>query len=314
MVDFSALLIIISSIRYNRDIANGAQNIGVLRYFRTIGDIFMSLFAHRSTRRYSWILPLIASLGAWGGTLFLVLDREPTEHMQAAVPLAEELVSEPDAPPLSPIEYRNVALSYRNKGDTTFNYLASPEARGDVLAFYSALIHSEEIATIILQEAERYGLSPSLAVALAWEESRFVPTAVNRNRTSIDRGLFQLNNRSFPQLAEEDFFDLETNVKHGLAHLKWCLDHAGNEVSGLAMYNAGTTRVRKNTTPQKTLNYVHRILSFKDGIDELFEEEMRHAWYLMADGSVRSVAPVQVELVATVRERPKGIFRYRDID
>lgn len=39
MVDFSALLIIISSIRYNRDIANGAQNIVVLRYFRTIGDI-----------------------------------------------------------------------------------------------------------------------------------------------------------------------------------------------------------------------------------------------------------------------------------
>ena len=274
----------------------------------------MSWSDNSRVQRFGWLFALLISLGAWAGTLVLVNDREPTASALVVAPLAEEVDTDPEILPLSPVEYRNVALSYRDKGDTTFNYLASPEARGDVLAFYAALIHSEEIASIIIQESERYALSPSLAVALAWEESRFVPTAVNRNRTSIDRGLFQLNNRSFPQLSEEEFFDLETNVKHGIAHLKWCLDHAGNEVSGLAMYNAGTSRVRKNTTPQKTLDYVHRILSFKNGIDELFEEEMRHSWYLMADGSVRSVAPVQVDLVAAVRERPRGLFRSRDID
>lgn len=99
--------------------------------------------------------------------------------------------------------------------------------------------------------------------------------AVNKNKNaSIDRGLFQLNNRSFPQLAEEEFFDPAVSAKYGMAHLRFCLNVAGNEVSALAMYNAGTTKVRSNNTPQSTLNYVGKIMAYQEKLDRLFADEV----------------------------------------
>ena len=95
---------------------------------------------------------------------------------------------------------------------------------------------------------------------------------VNKNtNASIDRGLFQLNNNSFPDLIEEEYFDPYISAKYGLAHLRFCLDTAGNEVAALAMYNAGTRRVKIGETPQVTLNYVSKIMDYKDGLDDLFE-------------------------------------------
>ena len=71
-----------------------------------------------------------------------------------------------------------------------------------VIEFFTGICASREIAEVILTNAEIYDIPPALAVALAWEESRFDPAAVNtKNRDqSIDRGLFQLNDRSFPRL------------------------------------------------------------------------------------------------------------------
>ena len=59
-----------------------------------------------------------------------------------------------------------------------------------------------------------------------------------------------------------------------LKNLKFCLNTAGNEVSALAMYNAGTSRVRSNKTPQTTLNYVGSILAYQKMLDSLFEQEV----------------------------------------
>jgi soluble lytic murein transglycosylase-like protein len=86
----------------------------------------------------------------------------------------------------------------------------------------------------------------------------------------VDRGLFQLNSDSFPNLAEPDFFDPLVNAHYGLAHLRWCIDAGGSEIAGLAMYNAGTGRVRSGATPKVTLDYVSRILENRWKIEELF--------------------------------------------
>ena len=40
------------------------------------------------------------------------------------------------------------------------------------------------------------------------------------------------------------------------------------------MYNAGTNRVRKNQTPQMTLNYVSTIMNYKNGLNELFSVQI----------------------------------------
>jgi soluble lytic murein transglycosylase-like protein len=159
--------------------------------------------------------------------------------------------------------------------DRILTYYRSEANRCEVLAFFSALTQSEEIAASILDSADRFDIPPALAFALCWGESRFNPWAVNRanrNRTT-DRGLFQLNNESFPTLKEADFFDPRVNAYYGMAHLRWCLDSGGSEVAGLAMYNAGTNRVKEGATPRLTLDHVSRILEFRNGIEELFQIE-----------------------------------------
>jgi hypothetical protein len=149
-----------------------------------------------------------------------------------------------------------------------------PESRARVIKFFSGICASVEIVEAILANAELNGISPALAFALSWEESRFNPRAVNTGNHdgSIDRGLFQLNNRSFPRMEVRAFFDPEVNAKHGMSHLRYCLDTGGTEIAALAMYNAGTGRVRDSGTPKTTLDYVSRILENRQVIESEFLE------------------------------------------
>ena len=150
-----------------------------------------------------------------------------------------------------------------------------PLSRTAVEWFYFQITGSREVTQAIITEAEKNDIPLSLAFSLAHTESNFNTNATNRNaNSSIDRGLFQLNSNSFPELSEADFFDPFVSSRYGMAHLKFCLNTAGNEVSALAMYNAGTGRVRSNKTPQSTLNYVGKIMSYQKMLDQLFDEQV----------------------------------------
>jgi len=149
-----------------------------------------------------------------------------------------------------------------------------PELKDAVVSFFGELTGSLNVANAVLSNSAAFDIPPALAFALCWEESRYNPIAINRNRNeTIDRGLFQLNNRTFPDLTVSDFFDLDSNAQRGLSHLRWCLNNAGTEVAGLAMYNAGTTRVRSAGTPKNTLDYISRILKEQRRIEGLFLTE-----------------------------------------
>jgi soluble lytic murein transglycosylase-like protein len=211
-------------------------------------------------------------------TLGLNLFHRTTSHVTA--PPQEEAAEVPALYPPSWSARENAAyaaeiLESMDQPDRILYYYRNEANRLGVIAFFSALVQSEEIAASILVNADKFDIPPSLAFALCWGESRFNPQAVNRtnrNRT-IDRGLFQLNNESFPKLKEADFFNPGTNAYYGMAHLRWCLDSGGSEVAGLAMYNAGTNRVNAGTTPRHTLDHVSRILEFRNGIESLFQVE-----------------------------------------
>ncbi|MCL2764676.1 MAG: lytic transglycosylase domain-containing protein [Treponema sp.] len=167
--------------------------------------------------------------------------------------------------------------------DVVLEYYRNPEFRIWVIDFFTNICSNRDIAYTILNSADEFNIPPALAFALCWEESRFNPYAINRqNRNgSIDRGLFQLNNRSFPHLEVAAFFDIDTNVRHGVGYLRYCLDTGGNEISALAMYNAGAGRVRSTGAPHVTLNYTSRILENRRKIESRFhlrlirEEEVR---------------------------------------
>jgi hypothetical protein len=81
-----------------------------------------------------------------------------------------------------------------------------------------------------------------------------------------------LNNKSFPRLENHAFFSPDVNARHGMGHLRYCLDTGGTEIAALAMYNAGTGRVSSTGTPKATLDYVSRILENRLKIENRFRE------------------------------------------
>ncbi|MCR4742964.1 MAG: transglycosylase SLT domain-containing protein [Treponema sp.] len=172
--------------------------------------------------------------------------------------------------------YTEVSLTrYNNNTDDGLILYRQQISRVAVEWFYLQITGNKEVTQAILSEAEKNNIPLSLAFALAYTESGYRTNATNKNANlSIDRGLFQLNSNSFPELTEEDFFDPFVSAKYGMSHLKFCLSYAGNEVSALAMYNAGTNRVRSNKTPQTTLNYVGKIMSYQKMLDQLFSEQV----------------------------------------
>lgn len=161
------------------------------------------------------------------------------------------------------------------RGDDGLALYRQPSSKGAVEWFYLHVTGNRDVSMAILEEAEKNDIPLSLAFALAYTESRYNVRAVNKNtNASIDRGLFQLNNKSFPQLEEKEFFDPAISAKYGMSHLRFCLNLAGDEVTGLAMYNAGTNKVRSGRTPQITLNYVGKIKTYQEKLEKLFAEEV----------------------------------------
>ena len=181
------------------------------------------------------------------------------------------------------------------------------ETHGYVVDFFTEICPSREISTSILLHAEMFNISPALAFALAWEESRLNPLAVNnKNRDgSIDRGLFQLNNRSFPRLEVQAFFNPELNAFYGMSHLRYCLDTGGTEIAALAMYNAGTGRVRNSGTPKTTLDYISRILENRREIESHFLE--REIEFRQQSGGLPGISDTETERSRLVPLMPLGI-------
>ena len=175
----------------------------------------------------------------------------------------------------------NLVLGMTNGPDIILSTYRDPLFRDDVIAFFKEITGSIDVAKVVLLNASFFDISPALAFALSYEESRYNPRAfnVNHNETQ-DRGLFQLNSATFPQLSVDDFYNLEINAYHGLAHLRWCLNTAGTEVAGLAMYNAGSARVSSTGTPKNTLDYISRILNRQRSIEGLFLSEYSKIVYV----------------------------------
>ena len=167
-----------------------------------------------------------------------------------------------------------MVLNTEEKQDIILAAYKDPAYRDDVVAFFRDLTGSENVAEAVLSNAAALDVLPALAFSLCAEESNYKIRAFNKNlNNTVDRGLFQLNSATFPELSAEDFFDPGINAARGLSHLRWCLNTAGTEVAGLAMYNAGTTRVRAAGTPKSTLDYISRILKRQRKIEELFIAE-----------------------------------------
>lgn len=159
--------------------------------------------------------------------------------------------------------------------DKGLEYYRNPETRGAVEWFFIRITGRRNVAQAILSAANHENIPLTLAFALAYTESRYKPTARNTNvNGSIDRGLFQLNDRTFPQLSESDFFDPAISARYGMRHLRYCIGVGKDEYIGVAMYNAGVRRVKAGQTPASTKVYVRNIRRYRAILDAEFNREV----------------------------------------
>ncbi len=166
-----------------------------------------------------------------------------------------------------------LALETSDRADMVSARYRDPATRQLVLDFFADLTRSGVVAKAILDQSEAFNVPPSLAFALAHEESDYTVVCINRNRAhgSVDIGVFQLNTKTFPDKKVDYLMDPDNNIRLGVAHLSFCLDQGRTDVAALAMYNAGLTRVTKGGTPRSTLDYISRILAYRANLEALFE-------------------------------------------
>lgn len=117
-----------------------------------------------------------------------------------------------------------------------------------------------EIQQYIVSEANRLGIDPAIALAMAQQESNFNPNAVSGAGA---QGVMQLMPATARELGVSDPFDYRQNITGGLTYLKQQMERFPNSLNhALAAYNAGAGNVQKygGVPPfAETQNYVNRI-------------------------------------------------------
>ena len=114
---------------------------------------------------------------------------------------------------------------------------------------------------MVLDLTPEYKLDPDFVLAVIWAESRFRADALSPKGA---QGLMQLTPATAKRFAVEDPWNMELNVRGGMAYLQWLLAYfEGNVRLVLAAYNAGERAVERHggVPPYpETQGYVEKIM------------------------------------------------------
>ncbi len=113
-----------------------------------------------------------------------------------------------------------------------------------------------DIATLITQTANQYGVDPNIALAVAQRESQLNQ---NARGTSGEIGIFQLMPGTAAGLGV-DPYSITDNIRGGVMYLQQMFSKYGNWTTALAAYNAGPGNVDNGVIPKSTASYVDDIL------------------------------------------------------
>lgn len=99
---------------------------------------------------------------------------------------------------------------------------------------------ADEIRQMVIDRANRYGVDPGFALAIAWTESRFDRI---RNSPRGARGPMQLMPDTAARFGVADVCDPSDNIDGGVRYLRALLDEFKNPLIAAAAYNAGETAI-----------------------------------------------------------------------
>lgn len=120
-----------------------------------------------------------------------------------------------------------------------------------------------KVAELIRRHAARYGIDVRIALAIALAESNLNALAVSPKNA---QGVMQLIPGTQQRFGVRDAFDPESNIKGGLAYLRWLKARFdGDWALVAAAYNAGEGAVERHggiPPYRETQGYVRRVLFF----------------------------------------------------
>lgn len=119
-----------------------------------------------------------------------------------------------------------------------------------------------QIASLVARLAPEYDIAPELALAIAAAESNFNPKALSPKNAT---GVMQLIPATAQRFGVRDIWDVEENIRGGLAYLRWLMKRFANDVElVVAAYNAGEGNIERHQgIPPfyETRSYVFRVLN-----------------------------------------------------
>jgi soluble lytic murein transglycosylase-like protein len=132
--------------------------------------------------------------------------------------------------------------------------------RADAAACSGKALSRQEAERLVRRAAERAGVDPALAAAVALVESNFNPRAVSPKGAV---GLMQLMPEAAEDTGVSDLFDPAENARGGAEYLARMLGRFGSLELALAAYNAGPGAVERHggiPPYPETREYVRKVL------------------------------------------------------
>lgn len=117
-----------------------------------------------------------------------------------------------------------------------------------------------DLVAAITEAAQRYGVDPDLALAVARKESALDPLA---RGAAGEVGLFQLSPATAADLGINPF-DVSQNIQGGIRYLRQQLERFGDVRLALMAYNAGPSRVASGAAPAASVRYAAEVLALED--------------------------------------------------
>lgn len=124
---------------------------------------------------------------------------------------------------------------------------------------------SGDVAALIARHAARYGVSPTLARAIAWQESRWNQSARSHVGAVGVMQLMPATARWFGPAVlgrSVDPHNLNDNIEAGVAYLGWLMRQSGDLRTTIGGYYQGLASLRQRGPYDDTTDYINSVMSY----------------------------------------------------